>query len=88
VTIRGAEHQESRTPALDVVVLGGAPIREPIAMYGPFVMNTRQEVADAFEDWQKGRLGSIPAAYGRREPVPHGTVVRESGQGAPPAPRA
>ena len=83
VTIRGAEHQESRTPALDVVVLGGAPIREPIAMYGPFVMNTRQEVVDAFEDWQKGRLGSIPAAYGRREPVPHGDVLGETGQTGP-----
>ena len=57
-------------------------------MYGPFVMNTRQEVADAFEDWQKGRLGSIPAAYGRREPVPHGTVAGETGQGSPPAPRS
>jgi hypothetical protein len=84
VTINGAVHQESRTPALDVVVLGGAPIREPIAMLGPFVMNSRQEVLEAFEDFQKGRLGSIPAAYGRREPVPHGDVRGE----APDAGRA
>ncbi len=63
-------HQESRTPALDVVILGGAPIREPIAMYGPFVMNTRQEVMDAFTDFQAGRLGSIPAQLrsARRRP--------------------
>ena len=78
VTINGAVHQESRTPALDVVILGGAPIREPIAMYGPFVMNSRQEVMDAFTDHQAGRLGSIPASYGRR--IPHGDVRGETGQ--------
>jgi redox-sensitive bicupin YhaK (pirin superfamily) len=75
VTINGAVHQESRTPALDVVILGGAPIREPIAMYGPFVMNTRQEVMDAFTDFQAGRLGSIPA-----QRLPHGGVRGETDQ--------
>lgn len=82
VTINGAVHQESRTPALDVVVLGGAPIREPIAMHGPFVMNSRHELLEAFEDFSKGRLGAIPAAYGRRE-VPHGDVLGETGQAGP-----
>ncbi|MGY2004374.1 pirin family protein [Blastococcus sp. SYSU DS1024] len=73
VTVRGAVRQESRTPALDVVVLGGRPINEPIAMYGPFVMNTADEVRDAFADFSAGRLGSIPAQ--RIEgPVPHGDV--------------
>ncbi len=46
---------------LDLFVMGGQPIREPVAMYGPFVMNTREEVAQAFEDFRKGRLGVIPA---------------------------
>ena len=60
---------------LDVLVLGGRPIREPIAMYGPFVMNTAQEVRDAFTDYSAGRLGSIPA-----QRVPHSDVRGESGQ--------
>lgn len=51
-------------PDLDVLVLGGLPIRETVAWAGPFVMNTRQEVLQAFEDFQQGRLGSIPAVHG------------------------
>ena len=46
---------------LDVLVLGGRPIREPVAWAGPFVMNTRAEIVEAFEDFQKGRLGTVPA---------------------------
>jgi redox-sensitive bicupin YhaK (pirin superfamily) len=46
---------------LEVLLLGGLPIRAPIAHYGPFVMNTRDEIAEAIEDYQRGRLGQIPA---------------------------
>jgi redox-sensitive bicupin YhaK (pirin superfamily) len=63
ITVTGARSQESRHPALDIVVLGGAPIREPIAWAGPFVMNTRAEILAAFEDYQAGRLGTIPAQH-------------------------
>ncbi|GAA4810773.1 pirin family protein [Nocardioides caeni] len=57
LTITAAERQESRSPQLDVIVVGGRPIREPIAWAGPFVMNTKAEVMTAYEDYQKGRFG-------------------------------
>jgi len=61
LTVAAAPVQEGRSPNLDVLLLGGRPIREPVAWMGPFVMNTREEVMQAFEDYQAGRLGSIPA---------------------------
>ncbi|TQF69089.1 pirin family protein [Rhodococcus spelaei] len=63
ITIAAADTQDSRTESLEVFVLGGKPIREPVAMAGPFVMNTKAEVIQAFEDFQAGRLGSVPAAH-------------------------
>jgi quercetin 2,3-dioxygenase len=55
--------QESRAPNLDVLVLGGRPIREPVAWMGPFVMNTREEVVQAFSDYRAGLLGQVPAIH-------------------------
>ncbi|MFN0071787.1 MAG: pirin family protein [Chloroflexota bacterium] len=61
LTLGANQSQDSHTPALEVYIMGGLPIREPVAHYGPFVMNTREELAQAFEDYQAGRLGTIPA---------------------------
>ena len=55
--------QDSRTPSFDVLILGGRPIGEPVVQYGPFVMNTREEIVQAIADYQSGRMGSIPATH-------------------------
>jgi redox-sensitive bicupin YhaK (pirin superfamily) len=58
---------DERVSSLDVLILGGRPIREPVAWYGPFVMNTPSEVAQALEDFEAGRMGTVPAgALGTR----------------------
>jgi redox-sensitive bicupin YhaK (pirin superfamily) len=61
ITVRAADRQEGDADALDVLLLGGLPIREPIAHYGPFVMNTREEIIQAVEDFNAGRMGTVPA---------------------------
>jgi redox-sensitive bicupin YhaK (pirin superfamily) len=60
LTVAASQEQDSRHPALEVLLLGGQPIREPMAQYGPFVMNTREQLAEAVQDFQAGRLGVIP----------------------------
>jgi hypothetical protein len=63
LTLAADGQQESRSPNLEVLLLGGRPIREPVAWYGPFVMNTQEELKQAFIDYRAGRLGTIPAAH-------------------------
>jgi redox-sensitive bicupin YhaK (pirin superfamily) len=55
LTAAGSQPAASGT-GWEVLVLGGLPLREPVARYGPFVMNTREEIIEAVEDFQRGRL--------------------------------
>jgi quercetin 2,3-dioxygenase len=50
---------------LEVLLLGGQPLREPVVSYGPFVMNTKSEIIEAIDDFQAGKMGSIPPRVGR-----------------------
>jgi len=61
VTFEADAHQDGNTPNLEVFLIGGVPLREPVVQYGPFVMNTRAEIQEAFEDFNAGRLGVVPA---------------------------
>jgi redox-sensitive bicupin YhaK (pirin superfamily) len=61
IAVAASSAQDSRSENLEILMLGGRPIGEPVTQYGPFVMNTREEIAQAFEDFQKGRMGTIPA---------------------------
>jgi redox-sensitive bicupin YhaK (pirin superfamily) len=69
ITVRAADKQPSATKrGWEILVLGGVPIREQVARYGPFVMNTREEIMQAIKDFNEGRMGTIPVNR-----VPHRT---------------
>jgi redox-sensitive bicupin YhaK (pirin superfamily) len=80
LTFAASNHPDERTPAMDVLLLGGRPIGEPVFAYGPFVMNTKEEIIQAMEDYQAGRMGVIPAAR-----IPH--LGEDRALGEDPAPR-
>jgi len=55
------ENPADADATLDVLLIAGVPLNEPIARYGPFVMNTEEEIHQAFEDYNHGRMGAINA---------------------------
>ena len=61
IVIEADAQQDSHTPTLEIFLIGGVPLRETVVQYGPFVMNTRAEIQEAFEDFNAGRLGVVPA---------------------------
>ncbi|MEU0870691.1 pirin family protein [Nocardia brasiliensis] len=63
ITVSADAAQHNRSGELEVLLLGGQPIREPVVQYGPFVMNTRAEIIQAMDDYQAGRMGNIPAEH-------------------------
>jgi redox-sensitive bicupin YhaK (pirin superfamily) len=74
LTVRAADTQPvASATGWEILVLGGLPIREPVARYGPFVMNTKSELIQAVEDYQAGRMGTIPAEH-----LPHRTATDDS----------
>lgn len=67
LAVLDAANEEFTLEALDpskVLILGGEPLNEPIVGYGPFVMNSPQEIRQAFEDYQMGRMGQIGTVVG------------------------
>ncbi|CAN5850104.1 pirin family protein [soil metagenome] len=60
ITVTADARQDSNRPAMEVLLLGGKPIREPVFQYGPFVMSSKSELIQAVEDFNAGRFGSIP----------------------------
>lgn len=53
------ENPSDSSTTLEVLLIGGVPLNEPVARYGPFVMNTREEILKAIEDYQNGKMGEI-----------------------------
>jgi quercetin 2,3-dioxygenase len=60
ISVTAEDSQDANRPAVEMLLLGGRPIREPVVQYGPFVMNSKSEVLQAMEDFNAGRFGSLP----------------------------
>ncbi|WAR04464.1 PIRL-like protein [Mya arenaria] len=61
ISIANKTNEECR-----VLLIAGEPLKEPVAWHGPFVMNTQEEINQAFLDYQSGKLGKIPGAAERQ----------------------
>jgi redox-sensitive bicupin YhaK (pirin superfamily) len=63
ITVTADQNPHGPGNTQEVLLLGGLPIREPITQYGPFVMNSKAEIIQAIDDYQSGKMGSIPAHH-------------------------
>jgi redox-sensitive bicupin YhaK (pirin superfamily) len=63
IVARASASQHGPAQALELLVLGGRPIREPVAWMGPFVMSNKAEIQQALDDFQAGRLGRVPPVH-------------------------
>jgi len=74
LTVSASPVVSSPSGRLEILLLGGVPLREPIASYGPFVMNSHADIVQAFEDYQSGKMGAVPAVEFNpdAESAPHG----------------
>jgi redox-sensitive bicupin YhaK (pirin superfamily) len=72
ITVSADRSQDANRPAMEVLLLGGKPIREPVFHYGPFVMNSKAELIEALQDYSAGRFGAIPP----NALMPHRPVTR------------
>jgi redox-sensitive bicupin YhaK (pirin superfamily) len=59
VTIGAPAYDSTNKSTVDVLLIGGVPLNEPVARYGPFVMNTKEEILKAIEDYRNGQMGEI-----------------------------
>src|SRR5262249_42924748 len=87
--IRIAAPPENESSAR-VLLIGGPPLNEPIARYGPFVMNTPQEIRQAFDDYSSGRMGSIDRllnSHSSIRPLRRPRVTASVREAAPSFPR-
>jgi redox-sensitive bicupin YhaK (pirin superfamily) len=62
ITLAADRRQDEPSPSLEVLLLGGSPLRETIVHHGPFVMNSHAEIAQAMDDYRTGRMGQIPVS--------------------------
>ncbi len=68
LTMTASQTAEGPSQRLEILLLGGEPIGEPIASYGPFVMNSHADIVQAFDDYKTGKMGSVPAVELKKTP--------------------
>ena len=76
ISVAAEPTQDSHRPTLEVLILGGKPIREPVFHYGPFVMNSKSELIQALEDFKAGKFGTVPP----NALMPHTSALRSRDQ--------